>query len=88
MSLRTYVTAEADFFRKNGVQAVVTGFTLTALLSSRLAGIPLITEYAGSFVPPVWERKLLEPARTMGLPGARFLPYAAQRWLAERPRPS
>ena len=38
------------------VSAVVTGFTLTALLSSRLAGIPVVAEHAGSYLPPVFER--------------------------------
>lgn len=61
-----FARAEADYFRDHDVHVVVTGFTLTALLSSRLAGIPLVTEHAGSWVPPVWERGLLPaPRRTL-----------------------
>jgi hypothetical protein len=35
-----YARADAAFFRAHEVSAAVTGFTLTALLSTRLAGIP------------------------------------------------
>lgn len=63
--LRAYVRAEAAYFREHEVSVAVTGFTLTALLSTRLAGIPLVTEHAGSFVPPVFERGLL-PGRVRG----------------------
>jgi UDP:flavonoid glycosyltransferase YjiC (YdhE family) len=54
-----YARAEADYFGRIGVRVVVTGFTLTTLLSSRLAGIRLVTEHNGSWLPPVWERGLL-----------------------------
>ena len=50
--IRTYVKAEAAYFRDHRVSVAVTGFTLTALLSTRLAGIPLACEHAGAFVPP------------------------------------
>ncbi|MGW1340460.1 hypothetical protein ACWCOV_05360 [Kribbella sp. NPDC002412] len=61
--IRMYVTAEADYFRAHGITVAVTGFTVTTLLSSRLAGVRVITEHAGSFVPPVFEHRLL-PAPT------------------------
>jgi hypothetical protein len=61
--IRMYVAAEAEYFRAHGITVAVTGFTLTTLLSSRLAGVRLITEHAGSFVPPVFEHRLL-PAPT------------------------
>ena len=57
--LRAYATAEEAYFREHGVRVAVTGWLLTALLSTRLAGIPLVTEHAGSFLPPVFERGLL-----------------------------
>ncbi|MEV6285230.1 nucleotide disphospho-sugar-binding domain-containing protein [Kribbella sp. NPDC051770] len=57
--LRGYVQAEAEYFRAHGITVAVTGFTLTTLLSSRLAGVQVITEHAGSFVPPVFERRML-----------------------------
>ncbi|MFI7066452.1 glycosyltransferase [Kribbella sp. NPDC050124] len=59
----TYVLAEADYFRAHGITVAVTGFTVTTLLSSRLADVRVITEHAGSFVPPVFARRLL-PAPT------------------------
>ena len=57
--IRTYVALEAAFFAERGVEVAVVGWTLTALLSTRIAGIPLVAEHAGSFVPPLLERGLL-----------------------------
>lgn len=54
--LRAHVLAEADWFRRSGTRLVVTGFTLTTLLSTRLAGIPLVATHAGSYLPPLLER--------------------------------
>lgn len=51
--LRAYVRAEVDYFRAHRVRVVVTGFTLTTVLSARLAGATLVTEHAGSWVPPM-----------------------------------
>ena len=80
--LRSYAAAEAEYFARHQVRAAVTGWTLTALLSTRLAGIPLVTEHAGSFLPPVFERGLLPaPSMPVGLPGERFLPRRARRWI-------
>ncbi|QIG49375.1 glycosyltransferase family 1 protein [Nordella sp. HKS 07] len=62
--MRAHVFAEAEYFHRERVQAVVTGFTLTTLLSTRMAGIPLITQHAGSYIPPLFERGMLpEPSR-------------------------
>ncbi|MEH1124213.1 glycosyltransferase [Micromonospora sp. CPCC 206061] len=71
--LYEYATAEADYFRANQITTAVTGFTLTTTLSTRLAGVRLVTEHAGSWVPPAFERRLLPPMR--GLP--RWLVNAA-----------
>lgn len=57
--MRAYVLAEAEYFRRHKVQAVVIGFTLTTLLSTRLAGIPLIAQHAGAYIPPLFERGML-----------------------------
>jgi UDP:flavonoid glycosyltransferase YjiC (YdhE family) len=79
--IRTFAEAEADYFRAHGTRAVVTGFTLTAHLSSRLAGIPLVTEHGGSWIPPVFERGLM-PAPVPGpfLPRTyRLLPKPLRR---------
>jgi len=81
--LTSYVQAEAQLFRERAVQVAVTGFTLTTLLSTRLAGIPLVTEHAGSFVPPIWERRMLEPFLRSPLgPWVSYLPRSTQRYLA------
>lgn len=78
--LRAYARAEADYFRDHDVRVAVTGWTLTALLSSRLVGIPVVTEHAGAFLPPLFERGLLpEPSRPVGLPLERWLPARLRR---------
>jgi UDP:flavonoid glycosyltransferase YjiC (YdhE family) len=78
--LRDYAEAEASYFRERGVRVAVTGWTLTALLSCRLARIPLVTEHAGSFLPPVFERGLLpEPSGPVGMPLERWLPTPIRR---------
>jgi UDP:flavonoid glycosyltransferase YjiC (YdhE family) len=77
-----YARAEAAFFRAHEVSAAVTGFTLTALLSTRLAGIPLVTEHAGSMVPPVFEAKQVEAFLDPPVPLLRHFPRAAQRFFA------
>lgn len=80
--IRAYVRAEADYFRERGVRVAVTGFTLTALLSTRLAGIPLATEHAGAFVPPMWEQRRFDTPVVPVMPGTSWLPAPARRWLA------
>ncbi|WP_328468129.1 glycosyltransferase [Actinoplanes sp. NBC_00393] len=60
--LRAYVTAEADYFTRHGIDTVITGFSLTATLSSRLAGVRLVTEHSASWVPPVFGSRPLPPA--------------------------
>ena len=47
--VRASVASEVALFRRHGVQAAVIGFTLTAYLSTRVAGIPLATSHGGSF---------------------------------------
>jgi len=82
--IRTYVAAEAEYFRANRITVAVTGFTLTTLLSSRLTGVWVITEHAGSFVPPVFERRLL-PAPTRPVdPRLKHAPDWLARFLVNR----
>lgn len=82
--IRTYVAAEADYFRAHGITVAVTGFTLTTLLSSRLTGVRVITEHAGTFVPPVFERRLL-PAPTRPVdPRLKHAPDWLARFLINR----
>lgn len=77
--LRSYVLAEASWLSRHGATCAVTGFLLTAQLSTRLAGIPLVTTHTGSWVPPVWERGLL-PADPPW-PAMRLLPEPLRRRL-------
>jgi UDP:flavonoid glycosyltransferase YjiC (YdhE family) len=78
--LRAYVAAEVTYFRERRVRVAVTGWTLTALLSARVAGIPLVTEHAGSFVPPMFERRMLPaPKGRIGMPLERWLPAPVRR---------
>lgn len=78
--LLAWTAAEVDYFRRRDVSVVVTGWTLPALLSTRVAGIPLVTEHAGSWVPPVFEHGLLPaPLSPVGIPFERWLPRSVVR---------
>lgn len=80
--VRDSVAAEAAFFRQHGVRAVVIGFSLSVYLSSRVVGIPVIASHGGSYVPPVFERKLAPVPTQMPMPGMEWLPKVAKRWFA------
>jgi UDP:flavonoid glycosyltransferase YjiC (YdhE family) len=82
--MRTYVMAEADLFRKTAARAVVTGFTLTVLLSSRLVGIPVVSEHAGSYIPPLLERGMLPAASRPPQPVFNYMPRRLARWLQNK----
>jgi UDP:flavonoid glycosyltransferase YjiC (YdhE family) len=68
--------------RHTGAAAVVTGFTLSAHLSSRLAGVPLVTDHGGIFVPPVLEAGLAPIPVNPPRPELARLPRTLQRRLA------
>jgi UDP:flavonoid glycosyltransferase YjiC (YdhE family) len=85
--LRTYAKAEAAFFKEKGVKVAVTGFTLTTLLSTRIAGIPLVTEHAGSYVPPVLERGLMPAPSTPVNRTFGFLPAPIVKILMNKGAP-
>ena len=58
--LVAHAEAEAAYFRDHDVSVVVTGFALTTLAVHPPQPVPtLVTEHAGSFVPPLAERGLL-----------------------------
>lgn len=80
--VRRSVAAEAAFFRQVGAQAVVIGFTLTAYLSSRVAGIPLVASHGASYVPPVFERGLAPVPATMPMPALEWMPAWLKRKMA------
>jgi UDP:flavonoid glycosyltransferase YjiC (YdhE family) len=80
--IRRCAEAEGAYFASCGARAVVTGFQLTTLLSSRLADIPTVTSHAGSWVPPIFERKMLPPLDEPPLAIFRYLPRAIGRAFA------
>lgn len=80
--VRASVTAETAFLRRVGARAVVIGFTLTAYLSSRVAGVPLVASHGGSYVPPLFERGLAPAPVTMPIPHTEWLPAPLKRWMA------
>jgi UDP:flavonoid glycosyltransferase YjiC (YdhE family) len=83
--LRACVEQEVAYFRDRSVGVAVTGWTLPALLSTRVVGIPLVTEHAGSMLPPVFERGLLPaPSSPVGMPLERWLPAAIRRQMFNR----
>ncbi|MGO4832198.1 glycosyltransferase [Rhizobiaceae sp. 2RAB30] len=79
--MRTYVLAEAEYFRRNKIQAVVIGFTLTTLLSTRIVGVPLVTEHAGAYIPPLFERGMLPAPSRPTQPLFNYLPRRLVRFL-------
>lgn len=75
---------ERAYFERHGVRVVVTGFATSTLLSAPLAGARLVTEHAGSFIPPLFERGLAPaPSRPLGKAWG-WLPAALARRLANR----
>ncbi|MBK6459098.1 MAG: hypothetical protein IPF87_23985 [Gemmatimonadetes bacterium] len=70
-----------------GAEMVVIGFTLSAYLSSRLAGIPLATSHGGSFVPPVFERGLMPAPTQSPAPQLDWIPGVIQRWMVNAAPP-
>jgi UDP:flavonoid glycosyltransferase YjiC (YdhE family) len=74
-----HVRSEADFMRQRGITMAVSGFTLTTLLSTRIAGIPLATSHAGSYVPPVFEAGLMPAPSRPVMPMFGLLPHNLQR---------
>ncbi len=79
--VRAAVSAETAFFQGHNVTKVVIGFTLTAYLSARVAGIPLAASHGGAFVPPVFEDGLAPVPTTMPMPFAEWLPSRLKRRL-------
>lgn len=85
--LRTAIDSEVAFLREVDADLVVTGFTLSSYLSTQLVGVPLATDHAGSFVPPVLAHKLCPAAVNPPDPNLAKLPTPIQRWMANRVPP-
>lgn len=88
--LLAHARSEAEFMRQRALTMAVSGFTLTTLLSSRVAGIPLATSHAGSYVPPVFEAGLMPAPSRPVMPMFGLLPTGLQRrfmnWAPPRAR--
>lgn len=54
--LKEHVLSEIDFFRENKIKVVITGWTLSSAISTRVLDIPLCVTHLGSFVPPIIEK--------------------------------
>ena len=78
--VRESVRAELAFFQAVGARIAVIGFTLTAYLSTRMAGIALASSHGASYVPPLFERGLLPVPTTMPMRGVEWLPA----WIKHR----
>ncbi len=82
--LRTAIDAEVELLHDTGAGLAVTGFTLSAYVSTRVAGVPLATDHGGSFLPPVLSHGLCPAPVNAPDPNLARLPSRLQRWLANR----
>ncbi len=81
--LRTAIDSEVALLQETQADVVVTGFTLSAYLSTRLAGVPLATDHAGSYVPPVLAHGLC-PVPVNPPEDLAKAPAPVQQWMANR----
>ncbi|MEJ2312519.1 MAG: glycosyltransferase [Gemmatimonadales bacterium] len=72
--LEAHVEAEMELYARHGAQAVVSGFTLSAALSARGAGIPLVVTHLGSFVPPAIDAAGFACREVFANPALAFIP--------------
>jgi UDP:flavonoid glycosyltransferase YjiC (YdhE family) len=89
-TLEKHVVNEIEYFQRQDAEAVVSGFTLSAALSARAVGIPLVVTHLGAFIPPVWERGELAFAETWDSQLTGWIPRnwldRFGNWLAPRMR--
>lgn len=76
--LTSHVENEIIFFSEEKISSVLTGFTLSCAISARVLEIPLVVTHLGSFVPPVFERNMLEPTLVLDSKLFKLIPKA---WL-------
>lgn len=78
-TFRAHVEAEMVFLDAVGARAVVSGFTLSAALSARGAGVPLVVTHLGSWVAPMLARGRADAAdHFASYPPFSFLPPRAR----------
>lgn len=78
--LDLHVQNELDFFKKENVNKVVAGFTLSCAISARAMNIPYYVTHLGSFVPPVFENEMLVPTLVLNLKAFKLIP---QKWMVK-----
>ena len=76
--LEAHVQSEMAFFERHDAHAIVSGFTLSAALSARGTGIPLVVTHLGSFVPPALEAVGFACREVFDNPASALLPKS---WL-------
>ena len=76
--LGDHVKSEIDFFKKENITKVLTGFTLSCAISARALNIAYYVTHLGSFVPPVFEKKMLVPTLITDSPIFKIIPKS---WL-------
>lgn len=78
--LDVYVKNEMEFFKDNAITKVVSGFTLSCGISARALEIPLYVTHMGSFVPPVFERNMVQPTLVKEVTIFNLIP---KKWLTK-----
>jgi UDP:flavonoid glycosyltransferase YjiC (YdhE family) len=73
-TLLKFVNSEINFFNSKNVNAVITGFQLSTVLSARRVGIPLIVTHLGSLVPPVFEKGMFACSEYFDNPFTQVIP--------------
>jgi len=76
--LEQHVKSEIDFFETNSISKVITGFTLSCAISARAKKIPYYVTHLGSFVPPIFEKKMLVPTLVSD---SRIINSIPRKWL-------
>jgi UDP:flavonoid glycosyltransferase YjiC (YdhE family) len=85
--LSAAIDAEVELLREVDADLVVTGFTLSAYVSTKVVGVPLTTDHGGTFVPPVLAHGICPAPVNNPDPNLAKLPLRVQRWLANRVPP-
>ena len=72
--LRDHVQSEMNFFKEKCVSAVLSGWCLSNALSTRALGIPYAVTHVGSWVPPIFEKKMQPWPSSYENPFTRLIP--------------
>lgn len=78
--LRDYVNFELVFFKEKEIDVVLTGFSLSAAISTRALRIPLAVTHLGSWVPIIFEKNMGVPITSLSV--HPLLSLIPEQWLA------